>query len=90
MPNRPKTITVLIERNLISLKCIAASTDRRCLVERAGDEFLHLSPMKLRQLDETGKVEVSDLTDATLEEVEVLYPREDGPQLIMEHPVRDS
>jgi hypothetical protein len=84
MPNRPRTITVLIERNLISLKCIAASTDRRCLLERAESEFLRLGPERLRELDERGRVAVSDLTDATLEEVEVLYPREGEQHLTIE------
>jgi hypothetical protein len=79
MPNRPRTISVLIERNLISLKCIAASNERALLIDRAHYEFLHLSPGTLRQLDETGKCAVSDLTDATIEEVEVLYAGE-GPE----------
>jgi hypothetical protein len=78
MPNRPRTISVLIERNLISLKCIAASHDRALLIDRAHYEFLHLGQAALRQLDETGKVAVSDLTDATIEEVEMLYAGE-GP-----------
>jgi hypothetical protein len=87
MPDRPRTITVLIERNLISLKCIAASHERKLLLERAQTEFLHLGPDRLRVLDEAGHVPVSDLTDVALEEVEVLYS--EGQRITIERPVRD-
>lgn len=87
MTYRPRTITVLIERNLISLKCIAASHERKLLLERARDEYLHLGPDRLRVLDEAGRVPVSDLTDACLEEVEVLYS--EGQRFTIERPVRD-
>lgn len=63
------TITVLVERKLSFAKIIAASRSRQALLNRAEEEWLRISRM---ELDVLGHAKIDDLTEADLEEVELL------------------
>lgn len=73
----PKTITALVERKLSFAKIIAVSHDRRALLDRAQEEWLSISR---GELDHRGHTKIDDLTEANLEEVELLHASEDVQQ----------
>lgn len=73
----PRTITVLVERKLSFAKIIAASHDRRALLDCAEEEWLVINK---GELDRKGHAKIDDLTEAHLEEVKLLHASEDVPQ----------
>jgi hypothetical protein len=72
-----RTITILVERKLSFAKIIAASHDRQALLNRAEEEWLSVSRTVL---DLRGQAKIDELTEAHLEEIEVL-PASEGRRL---------
>lgn len=59
-----------MERTLSGCRPIAASFHRELLLHQAQEDYLHLD---VRRLDRTGRAKITELADATIEEVEVIY-----------------
>ena len=76
-----KTISLLIERKLDFTpdKIVAASRDRKLLIERAQERCLSIDA---HRLDRTNNAKIDEFTQATIEEIEVLKPPEDEHQRI--------
>ncbi len=65
------SIILLIERNLDFTpdKIIAASIDRKALIEKAQERNLSIDP---RRLDERGSTKVGEFCEVSLEEIEII------------------